>query len=282
MSSAWFFIGRARPLLVLATDIVPKIVAAGIASAILSNGGPLESYPLALIVGSCISVLLAIVVMRPTVRSVRSALTWTRIVHSYRSQIVATRGQVAAALYTATPIVIVGIVAPGAVAVFSAAERLQRMALVLLRSVPNALVGWVASVSAGPERLRRIRDSVLVSAALGLGAGGLYALLAPWAASIIFSGVVAVTPQLAALGGVLILVVSLSRAVGGIGLVVMGRVDAVARSAIIGAFVGVPALVVAPRWWGPVGGVVAEIATETVVFGVQVVALLRHLRGRRV
>ena len=277
LSPAWYFIGRGQPLVVLSIDIGPRVLAAATASVALYAGAPLSAYPIAMIAAALITLPLSAVAERIGPAELRHAGR-NRVAHAFVTQFVAVRGQMATALYTATPIVIVGIVAPPVVALFSAAERLQRMVLALVRSVPNALVGWVAAAPAGSARTRRTRDAIITSAGVRVAAGATFAVFGPWVADIVFSGVIDLSPALALLCGTLILVVCISRAVGGIGLVVHGRVVDLTRSSYWGAAIGVPALAVAPIYWGAMGAVAAEIIAELAVLARQTATLLAVIR----
>jgi hypothetical protein len=67
----------------------------------------------------------------------------------------------------------------------------------------------------------------------------------------------------------------MSRATGGLALVALQRVDAIALSATVGAIVGVPAILLGAWGLGALGAVLGEIAAESSVLVVQLHALRR-------
>lgn len=280
LSPAWFFIGRGAPGIVLLVDVLPRVLAAGTAAVLVLQGSPLWVYPVTLAAAAALSFVLGGLVAGVS-WSAAKEVSRHRVMFALRSQMIALRGQAASALYIALPIVLVSISAPGAVAVFSAAERLQRMALSVLKSIPNSMVGGVAESRSWSERERRTRRTILVNGVLGLTAGVTFAVLAPFAAQVIFAGVVDLPPLLSVLCGAVIALTSVSRAVGGIGLVVYGRVDALSSSAFWGAGVGIPAILVLPVLWGAAGGLVGEILAESAVLARQAPTLFREISRRR-
>lgn len=280
LSPAWFFIGRGQPGIVLLVDVLPRVLFAGASALAISTGGALAIYPLALLVAAVVSVLFGLVAAEVRPEDLR-AISRTRILFTMRRQSIALRGQIASALYVGLPIVLVSIAAPAAVAIFSSAERLQRMALAVLRSLPNLMVNWVASPSSWHERARRTRRAILVNVLAGIVAGAAFALLAPALADLVFAGVIELPLHLSALCGVVIALVSTSRAVGGIGLVVYGRVDVLSASAIWGAVAGIPAILALSFRLGSAGGLLGEIVAETVVLVRQAFGLAKQMAGRR-
>jgi hypothetical protein len=196
-----------------------------------------------------------------------------RIVRVIRAQSVALQGRLASAAYITLPVVIVGAVAPSALVVFAAAERLQRLTLALLAAVPNALQSWIGKPGPVLKRRRRINHAVMGNVVLGILAGGTFAVLGSTASEILFAGQITLPLQITALCGGVIAVTCVSRATGGLGLVASRKLSALRNSAFVGACVGPLLVWVLSVNFGAPGGLLAELVTELVVLGVQIVAL---------
>lgn len=84
--------------------------------------------------------------------------------------------------------------------------------------------------------------SIWLNAALGVCAGAAFTVATPWASSVLFTGTVQVDWSLAALGGLVLVLVCVSRATGPLALVRYGRIRTITLSAAAAAIVGVPAI----------------------------------------
>jgi hypothetical protein len=270
LSLVWYFIGRGSPTRLLMTDSIPRLILVTLSAIAVLNGAPLLAYPL---LG-----VLAPALIAPSVGAVVEKLGWrdfkgvgiSRTTLLIRSQFVAMSGRFVSALYIALPITLVGAVAPQAVPIFAAAERLQRMYLSVLAAIPNALQGWVGRPGLMSARLRRAEISTYFNAGVGFVSGFVFAIGAPFASDLVFSGVAHVPFELSLLCGGVIFLVSCSRAVGGLVLVAVNRVRVVLQSAAIGALVGVPAILILSHRYGALGGISGEILAELSVLLVQV------------
>jgi hypothetical protein len=269
LSLIWFFIGIGSPGRLLLTDALPRLALVSV-----------MTYP---VVG-----LLAPALLAPILGMLVSRLRMTdfagvgpaRTLLVIRIQAVAMGGRLVSALYIALPITLVSLVAPQAVPVFAAAERLQRMYLSILAAVPNVLQSWVGGAPSRPLRLQRAEVSVGLNAGVGIVAGLLFAFIAPAASLFVFAGQATISAGLAWLCGAVIFLVCCSRAVGGLVLVALSRFKSVASSALVGAVVGVPLILFLSSQFGAEGGLLGEILAEAAVLGVQVVFWLRF-RSKR-
>lgn len=279
LSSSWFFIGLGKPYAALMTDPVARLLGTTFAClvAVLSHSLPLFACVLV-----ATSLLLPLITVRAT--GLKAAdfrgLTARRILRAIRSQGAALGGRAATSLYIALPVVLVGIAAPQAVPVFATVERLQRMTLQFLNAIPNALQSWVGRAR-GTERRSRSDTAIALSAVYGLIAAITFALGAPSAADVLLRGEVELDHIMSSLGGLLILITSVSRATGGISLVAEGRIKVLSLSAVCGALVGPFAILFLAACFGVLGGQLGEVAAEIVVLFVQAVALFVFRRRLR-
>lgn len=278
--TTWVFIGLGRPGLIFFVETLPRAIALLTAAAAVQLTGSLWGFAVPLLASTILSAIVAHLVLGVRPRHLRGHRRRQLAVVA-RAQGTALAGRAVSALYIALPVTLVSVVSPPAVvAVFAAAERLQRMILTGLQAVPNALQGWVGSPPDGCDRRYRARRAVWISLGMGIAAGIVTALVLPVASRLLFSGVADVPPGVAALCGLMIAIVSTSRATGGIALVVIGRVDAIAWSALVGAVLGVPAILLLAAHADAFGAVAGEIVAEACVLAVQV-GVLRHSRRRR-
>lgn len=280
LTASWFFVGTGSPSKIMITDSLPRIIAVIIATVAISLGAPLLVYGLAIFIPSVASPMLALLLTRVGFGDFRT-VRGRRILIAIRLQMVALSGRAVSALYIALPITLVSIVSPQSVAVFASIERLQRMTLTVLQSVPNFMQGWVGRAPDRVLRLRRATRSILLNAIMGAAAGAVFAALAPWVSSVLFSGVVTVSFTLSALGGCMIFIVCVSRATGNIALVALRNIRAISLSALAGALVGVPAILLLAFHFGPLGALLGEIAAEATVLLIQLSAVRRALKLAR-
>jgi len=279
LSSAWYFIGTGSPSRIMTTDSLPRLAAVVFAAIAISAGWPLFVYGFALLLPSIFAPMISALLIGTTRGDFIAVRTAQRFRLAIRLQLTALSGRAVSALYIALPITLVSLVAPQAVVVFAAVERLQRMTLTVLQAVPNFMQAWVGTASDRPARFRRSRRAILINAALGSAAGCAFTLAAPLACRLLFSGVVELPLELAALGGCVIFTVCASRATGNIALVAAQNIRAISVSAVAGACVGVPAILALSAVLGSRGALLGELAAEITVLGVQLFAVYRSFRN---
>ncbi|RWZ46601.1 hypothetical protein ELQ90_14275 [Labedella phragmitis] len=281
LSSIWFFIGAGSPGKILVTDSIPRLVFVTSAALWMNAGGPLVSFGLALILSSLIALALALRTagVRPRDFSiVRGRRLWLFL----RAQMTALSGRAVSALYIALPVALVGIVAPSVLPVFAAAERLQRLGLSVLQAVPNSLQGWVGGARTAELRLRRAGQALGLNVVLGLISGVGFVLIAPVMSEWIFAGTATLPIEICLVSGLVIFLVCVSRATGGIVLVALKKVGIISVSAFAGAVVGVPAILLLAATFGAIGALLGEVIAEGTVLAVQSSAVVRGIgRGRR-
>lgn len=280
MMNAWFFIGTGKPSKIVIADSLPRLIPLATCAVLLGYGWPISTYVWTMAIVTFLVPLTGLAVVGVGPHS-RSLLTGRAIRLSFLAQRSALTGRVLSSTYIGLSITLVSIANPGAVALFAAAERLQRMALTVLQAVPNMLQGWVGKPPLREDRLHRAYRGLVINVVVGLVSGIGFSLVAPFASELIFSGVATVPHHIAAMCGLLILIVCTSRVTGGITLVVLRRTEGIALSAFVGCCVGVPAILVFAWMLGPLGGVLGQVIGEIAVLAVQVAVIRRRLRETR-
>lgn len=275
MSPIWFFIGTAEPLKILYSDTLQRIVLTAVSAVLLLNGLPLVVYAVLSLVSALMAPLLGLIWARSRGNRVEP-VTVGAMGRSLRTQSLALAGRSFSAIYIALPVVIVSIVSPSSVAVFAAAERLQRMGLGVLQSIPNSMQGWIGSADSTVESKSRLKKALQINVALGLFSGIAFGLLAPLASRIIFTGEATVPFELSFICMLVILLTCVSRATGGLALVAFRGVHVIAYSAAAGGAVGLTLIALLGHLYGSAGAMAGEVAAELTVLLVQLVFLRRY------
>lgn len=276
LNSTWYFIGTGSSAKILLCDAIPRLLCVVLAAILIFAGWELAMYPLVgILLPICISSLMVVRTENLQLVHLRG-MSIRRIFLIVASQSSALGARTLSAIYMSLPITLVSIVAPGAVAVFSAIERLQRIYLQVLAAAPNVMQKWVGQSLGNRRKFRRAKKSVFYNATLGFIAGIGFTLAAPTMAEVVFASTIEVPIEYAALSAVLIFVVCTSRATGSIALVAFDKINTIFLSAAAGVAVGVPGILLGARFLGPAGALVGEVLAELVVLGIQVREMRRH------
>lgn len=267
MTLVWFFVGSNRPVMVLATDALPRLLMSALSAWLMLRGaGPL-AYPAVGLLGGCGAALIAgVLVGQPDWRQTKWRLG--RILRIIWGQRQAIAGRSVSAIYIALPTALLSVVSPGSVAVFAAVDRLQRMGLSVLTAVPSAMQAQVG-VAPLADRERVAKTAAYWNTCVGVVAGGVCAVAVGPTSQIVFAGTVDVPPVVAALSGLVVFLVVTSRAVGGLVLVAKRRIGTITASAVAGAAVGVPAIMIAGHNLGATGAFIGLVAAEGTVLMTQ-------------
>ncbi|MEY9951047.1 hypothetical protein [Leifsonia sp. EB34] len=277
LSAGWIYLGMMKPQTFLVAEAIPRAVIISLAALGLHFGAPLLLYPLALLCSSLLGPALGCLVL-----GVRSrdfvAVGFRRCLIVIRSQLHAVTTGVFSSMYIALGVTVATLGSPQATVLYGSVDRLQRMAQQVLAASNTFFKGWVGRAVDPSTRVARARTAIAAAAVVGALAGIVFAALAPIAAAVLFSGTVTVPPLAAVIAGASLWIITLSMAMGGVMLVTLNRVAAVARSAIVGAVVGVPLIYAGAVLGGGTGGLAGQLAAEFAVLSVQAVAVFRGLR----
>lgn len=275
LANTWFFVGTGRPFALLLCDTLPRVGLTVAAAVSLNNGAPLWAYPLSIGVAGVLAPLLGGRWASRGEPRLRLRLGPRRLFGVIAFQGHATSGRLASSVYIALPVALVALTSPQSVAVFAAAERLQRMVLTGLQVLPNVAQPWVGASSRRDERTRRATRATQVMAIVGIGTALVYVAVFPVVIGVLFSSTIDVPHIVVWLSFLVISLTSVSRGVGGLVLVALSRVPAIARSAYLGLTVGVVAIPVGAALFGAAGGMAGEVLAEASVLGAQLRAASR-------
>ncbi|WP_396641260.1 hypothetical protein [Microbacterium sp.] len=280
LSGSWYFVGTGHPLRILASEALPRTLLIIVASVAVVAGAPLVVIPASYLLAAIFSPAASLLLARRD-REFAARFTLRQDFGVIREQFAAVGVRSIAALYMALPIALVGAFAPAALAMFAAAERLMRMGLTLLQAVPNVLQNWLGSARSRDERRERATRSILLCGGLGIVAGAVFTVATPVVTPLLFTGTVSVPWHVAALGGVVVFLVCVSRATGGLALVAYRRVPWLTLSTAVAAVVGLPAICLLAVVAGAPGAFLGEILAELTAITVQLWGLRSAIRAER-
>jgi len=276
LGAGWYFTGVARPGNFFVLEALPSALGtvAGVWMATVTRQAwVVPAWQLA---GTAVAVALSYFYITRGGRTAGVVTPPLRFWATLGEQRHAVTTAVTSAVYVAMPILLVTVFFPAALPVYTVADRLFRYAALAFLPIQQFFQGWVPSDLAHVDR--RARIAFLASIVVGAVGGACVALLSPLV-SPLFK--IHVPIEVSAPLGLAFFGVALSGVVGYACLVVLGRTDFLARSTVIGAVVGIPAVVVGALLHSlpAVAGAVA--VTELTVATVQIIVMLRTLRQRR-
>lgn len=252
LSSAWYMIGLGRAGLIVFYEILPRIVATAVAAVVLLVWGQVIWYPLLLIataVGSVAWYLLRTVGLTALLERRPGEI---RAVIAYNRSAMAT--ELVGGAYNSLAVTFVSLTAstPQA-ASYVSGDKLYRIGQYSTSALGNALQGWV--VEDGRTRFaERARRSLILHGVLGVLGFAAFALVGPWLSGALFGEAVAMD-QATAIGlGVATLGISMGTALGRIILIALDARREFLTCVIIGATIGVPAILILAANFGAAGG----------------------------
>ncbi|MCU1514363.1 MAG: hypothetical protein JWO10_1453 [Microbacteriaceae bacterium] len=276
LTGSWYFVGLSAPTRYLMLETVPKAVGGlGGALAVLF-GAPLFVFPLGLLLGIVVSVAVTMVSLttrrwfvRDDVRGIRATLMLQR--HAALTAAVSTT-------YLNLPTVAVAIFWPAQTPIFALADRVFKLANAAVTPLTQVAQGWIPHPDLR-TRLQRIKTGLrAVSGIAGGVAIGFVALSIP-VSVLLSAGKLSTDLIFATSFGATLLFTTISQTVGIACLMSLGAGRAVALSAVLGAALGVPVLVVGTILFGAHGAAVAEAVAEAAVVIYQLVVLRRVYRA---
>lgn len=271
----WYFVGRRRPYAYLALETVPRVLGTVAGIVLLAGGVSVIAGPLCMLAG----MLLGFAATSWSVLRRRTATVVAR--RSVREIILAQRNGVGSgvgtAAYSALPLVLISLFAPGIQPSYALVDKLQRQLSVALGPVVSVVQGYV------PRRdeavtIRRGRQALIAGAGFSLVLAGVVLLVAPWLLGWLGAGQVqpeyAVVVIMAVFVGLSVWESILARAV----LAAFYRLDAVARGTLVSAVVGLPLVVIGALLLGLVGafaGLLVGLAARAVY---ELTVAIGHIR----
>lgn len=277
LGGGWFFVGESSPIRFLLLDTLPRNVGTVIGALAL-----IWTRDALWFVGfQGLGVVVATVIT--TWDILRRYPGWAlslsprRAVGNLRGHSASVTMSVTSSLYVNVPIILVGIFIPQATAGYALAERIVRLALYSTRPVVQVSQGYVPSLDLDIQVFRARRVTWIALVLGGAGALG-YALLGPWAGSILSGGSLSIPFALAVAMGINLGALLASQLTGFACMNAFGLTKALAVSTIVGAIVGSALMIPLTLLFGVSGLAFGLAAAEVSVLIVQLVVLRPHLR----
>jgi O-antigen/teichoic acid export membrane protein len=271
LSPAWYAVGVGLPGLIAKYEVVPRMVAVGLAAVLLLATGQIVLYPLCLIAATLVGT--GFFSANVGHLQSRNGIDLRRVVGDMWLARSGAMTVVAAGAYSATPVAILSLVAPSsAVAIFASADKLYKVALYSVQSLGNAFQGWVAEDS--PSGIsRRMRASLMAHFSLGVVGFAGIAIAGVPVTRLLFGDAVAADELTSLFYGVAFLAVSVNTSTGRHILVPLGGTRIVLLSTLLGAVFGVIAMALFGGIFGGRGGAAGLALGELVVCLVQFIGI---------
>lgn len=267
LSSAWFMIGLGRPSLIVIYEILPKMVATGIAVVIVVAYVEVIWYPVLL----SLSAIWSLVLFSGKTVNLREMLRFqpVEIRRTLKRNRSALATEVSGGAYsTLTVALVTASTFPAQSAAYVAGDKLYKLGLYAVAAVGNALQGWVVEPGGKPLS-RRALESFWVHLVLGLLGFLAFSALGPMLTSLFFGDIVAIDEFTAVGFGIAVLALSLNTSLGRHALLAVGARAQVMMSVLVGAIAGVPLILTLSALHGASGAAWGLAASESLVVLIQ-------------
>ena len=269
LGGSWFFVGDARPGRLLVFDTLPVTLGTvfGLAGLILT-GNVYVYLSIQLVMNLVAVVASGLLIRNKSVSVPRFDFSVGRAFRRLGGQRHGVITAATSSLYVNTPLLVIGAVIPGGVALYAMAEKFFKYGLTAVGPVVQVLQGSIAD----PDRNRQ--DSrVRIAARLAPFGAALSALVMalciPWASRLLSQGKIEVGFDLSVPMGVVFGAVAVSQVVGLACLIPIGEGKALAVSTVLGAAIGIPLIITGALTVGVSGVAWAVAVSELAVAAYQ-------------
>lgn len=278
LTGAWYFVGLARPLALLAWETLPRVCGTAVGIGFMAAGHSAAvglSCQLVGMLAACGCVTRWVLVTTRRDGAAQAPRRPTRRVLAEQGQGVVS--VVGSSVYVASPVIIVSLLAPGVLPVYALADKLQRQVSVALNPGVTVLQGWVPRAQGRSMHLQRARIS-LSGALIGCTALTLFIWLgAPWLIALLGDGRIDVSPVATALMAAFVGLNLLESIVAKVLLASFDRLDVVARATTVSMVVGLPLVALGALQWGAEGALAGVVAGLLVRLAPELRAAARHI-----
>jgi O-antigen/teichoic acid export membrane protein len=243
LSSPWFFTGEKKPWLLLKIDVLPRLLSTITGLATILLGGDLIFFPLITIAGVAASVVW-------TSRSIFSrygrplrAVTIGDSIRSLKSTRSALAITSTSAVYAYGPVVIANLISPSNSASYILADKFLKLGLRLLNPISQVFQGHTPTEDK-ELLIQRMKKALTLMLYIAVISGIGVAITIPTLASIFSIGKVNVDYVLSIFLGVSLSCSLMQTVTGLVCLVTLSRADLVAKSTLLGLFIGLPSSIV--------------------------------------
>lgn len=277
LGGTWYFVGEARPKRLILCDALPISIGtlAGVAGILLTQN--VFVFLACQGVFNLIAVVATALVISNSAREKRSPdLSVAAAFRRLPSQLHGVITAATSSLYVGAPLIMISAFLPAAREVYAMADRFIRYGQIALGPVVQVLQGAIASPDKAAQR-HRIKRTTLMAPLIGLLGGAGLAVVLPSGSRLLSNGRIIVDFGLSVPVGAVFAGIAVSSVVGLACLIPLGQGRALAASTVLGAAVGVPLIIVAAVFVGPVMVAWAVAVSELVVASYQLAVVRRAL-----
>lgn len=278
LSPSWVSIGQGRPMSIVAYEATPRVALLAASAVAILLGGSIWLYPAALASSTLIGVLLF---SRRVVRPAWTGGLAGAVRARFRTLAPTMAATSAASLYSTGALMLVGLVASTqATAEMASADRLFRIGIVVIVILANALQAWVVH-ELPLEAASRQRRALELHSAVGVTGLIVFAVGAPSVTAFLFGPDLTPSYIVTACYGAVFAFQAVHISLVQHVLIPAGRSRAVLISTLLGAGIGVPAILLSAHLAGAEGGAAALAISEGAVLASLGVFALRSVSGRQ-
>jgi O-antigen/teichoic acid export membrane protein len=279
LTSNWYFVGLAKPWLLLALETVPRLAFTIVGIAVMENGADaitgLAWQSCGLVAAFACSTWWILYSLRATGSASVRAPKLRRLLVDHGHGVASSLGS---ALYSSLPLVVVTVVAPLVQPMYALVDKVHGQVVVGLFPAIYVAQGWVPRAADPAPRARRVLIGGAAFCAL-IAVGTL--LFGPWLLDVLGSGKLqpgTAVVELMALGMALHFYAEI---VGHAVLATYRSLRIVAISIAVATVVGLPLVAVGSAGWGVIGALAALNLGYAIRVVVTTVAARRAIRGNR-
>ncbi|WP_196298990.1 lipopolysaccharide biosynthesis protein [Propionibacterium freudenreichii] len=277
----WYFVGEARPSRLFRLNALPQTTGVALSVvAMLVTNSIVATVAVQLVANICAVVLSVSAVMRSS--PVQLRFNWS--VRQAFARLTAQRDPfitaATSALYVASPMLIINLFQPGALALYAMGDKLFKSSLTVFAPVLQVVQGWLPE-GGSKNLIHRIKQAARLSPLVSVAGAACIFFLGPWIARILSQGEIAFGFDISLPFAVVFAAVSVTQVFGLAFLVQLGRSAALAKSTVVGAVIGVPMIIVGAVLFSAHGVAWAVALSEITVLIYQLAVVIAELRRRR-
>lgn len=276
LTANWFFVGLARPYVLLLLETLPRVAGTTIGIVLMFGGADawvgLACQGIGFVAAFAAATAWILAFLRRSGASADGAPGLAALLKQRGDGLVSALGSAA---YVAAPILIVSVVAPGVQAMYALVDKFQRQVSVAAGPAVTVLQGWVPR---GRPMARRAQVGLLVCTGLALLGWGILILIGRTVLGWLGAGELHPSWPIVVLMGAFVAVNFLESVVAKVVLATYRRLRVVAKATIAGAIVGFPAVALGAAWLGAEGALAGVLLGLVIRLGWELAVAVPLLR----
>jgi len=285
LTAAWYFVGLARPFVMLALDTLPRAGSTAVAIYLMHTGHSAVLGPVGTFFGSVAALALSTIwVIRETDRDgaqYRKPLSARTLLARNKYGVAS---GLAATVYSSAPLAIVSVVAPSIQPAFALVDRIRLLVVVAAAPAVTVLQGWVPRAF-GVARVRRANIALLSALMFAAVLGMITRVGAPILVNWFGNGRISVSWEVYLFLSCCVAVTLFQSVLEKVALATFDELRAAIKSLATGSIVGLPLVGVGASQFGVAGALGGVLIGLLVVVAFELIAYAKvtcsGLPGRR-